>query len=90
VQSDYYHVILPMVKGKVLPGLFATQDENMHRMLKKPIASVYSMTNLTSFEDLVDRTIGVFLNILDERFVKTGQVCDWGTYLQYFAVICLT
>ncbi|PVH96859.1 cytochrome P450 [Periconia macrospinosa] len=84
-KSDFYHVILPMVKGKVLPGLFATQDEGIHRMLKKPIASVYSMTNLTSFEDLVDRTISVFLDILDERFVKTGQVCDWGMYLQYFA-----
>lgn len=84
-KSDFYHVILPMIKGKVLPGLFATQEESMHRMLKKPIAGVYSMTNLTSFEDLVDRTIGVFLNILDERFVTPNEVCDWGTYLQYFA-----
>ncbi|KAF2258967.1 putative benzoate 4-monooxygenase cytochrome P450 [Lojkania enalia] len=84
-KSDYYHVILPMIKGKILPGLFATQDEGMHRMLKKPIAGVYSMTNMTSFEDLVDRTIGVFLNQLDARFVNTGAICDWGTWLQYFA-----
>lgn len=79
-------MILPMVKGKVLPGLFATQDESLHHMLKKPIAGIYSMTTMTSFEGLVDRTIGVFLEQLDERFVKTGTICDWGNWLQYFAV----
>lgn len=75
-----------MVKGKVLPGLFATQDEGLHRMLKKPIAGIYSMTNMTTFEDLVDRTIGMFLKQLDERFVETGKICNWGDWLQYFAV----
>ncbi len=75
-----------MSKGKVLPGLFATQDEKLHRMLKKPIASVYSMSNLTSFESLVNLTIEVFLDQLDTRFVKPGAVCDWGLWLQYFAV----
>lgn len=84
-QSDFYHVILPMSKGKVLPGVFATQDENMHRMLKKPIASTYSMTNLVSFESFVDSTIHCFFEQLDKRFVETGETCDWGTWLQYFA-----
>lgn len=74
-----------MSKGKVLPGVFATQDENMHRMLKKPIASTYSMTNLVSFESFVDSTIHCFFEQLDKRFVETGETCDWGTWLQYFA-----
>ncbi|KAH9894570.1 cytochrome P450 [Xylariomycetidae sp. FL2044] len=71
--SDFYHVILPMSKAKVLPGLFATQDEKLHRMLKKPIASVYSMSNLTSFELLVDTTIEVFLGQLRTRFVEPAK-----------------
>ncbi|ERF68113.1 hypothetical protein EPUS_06924 [Endocarpon pusillum Z07020] len=85
LKSDFYHVILPMSKGKVMPGLFATQDEALHRTLKKPIASIYSMTNLVSFEPFVDSTIGVFFEQLDKRFVKTGAVCDWDVWLQYFA-----
>ncbi|KAG9244294.1 cytochrome P450 [Calycina marina] len=84
-KSDFYHVILPMSKGKVLPGLFATQDEGIHRMLKKPIASTYSMTNLVSFEPFVDETIEVFFGQLDRRFVEGGRACDFGTWLQYFA-----
>lgn len=75
-----------MSKGKVLPGLFGTQDESIHRMMKKPIAGVYSMSNLTSFESLVDSTIDHFLNQLRTRFVIPEKVCDWGLWLQYFAV----
>lgn len=75
-----------MSKGKVLPGLFGTQDESIHRMMKKPIAGVYSMSNLTSFESLVDSTIEFFLEQLQTRFVLPGKVCDWGLWLQYFAV----
>jgi hypothetical protein len=75
-----------MSKGKILPGLFATQDEGLHRMLKRPIGGVYSMSNLTSFESLVDATIEAFMEQLDKRFVKTRDVCDWGLWLQYFAV----
>lgn len=75
-----------MSKGKILPGLFATQDEAEHRMLKKPIAATYSMTNLVSFESFVDSTIQCFFAQLDKRFVEPGLPCDWGTWLQYFAV----
>ncbi|KAH8787823.1 cytochrome P450 [Diaporthe sp. PMI_573] len=85
IKSDFYPVILPMSKGKLLPGLFATKDESLHRMLKKPIAGVYSMSNLASFEPLVDSTIKTFLGELRTRFVDPRKSCDWGTWLQYFA-----
>lgn len=85
-KSDFYSVIPPMRKGTILPTIFATQDEALHRMLKRPIANVYSMSNLVSFEPLVDRTIEVFCHELDRRFVLPGEVCDLGAWLQYFAV----
>ncbi|KAI1085995.1 cytochrome P450 [Rostrohypoxylon terebratum] len=84
-KSDFYSVIPPMRKGVILPTIFATQDEALHRMLKRPIANVYSMSNLVSFEPLVDRTIEVFCRELDYRFVLPGEACDLGAWLQYFA-----
>lgn len=84
-KSDFYSVILPMSKGKILPGLFATQDEGIHAMLKKPIAGIYSMSNLVSFEPYVDSTIAFFCQQLDKRFAKPGIKCDLSTWLQYFA-----
>lgn len=85
-KSDFYSVIPPMRKGTILPTIFAAQDEALHRMLKRPIAGVYSMSNLVSFEPLVDRTIEIFRQELDRRFVIPGEACDLGAWLQYFAV----
>lgn len=74
-----------MSKGRILPGLFATQDEGIHSMLKKPIASIYSMSNLVSFEPYVDATMGYFCEQLDKLFAEPGRECDFSTWLQYFA-----
>lgn len=89
-KSDFYSVIPPMRRGTILPTIFAAQDEGLHRILKQPIAGVYSMSNLVSFEPLVDRTMDVFRQELDRRFVVPGEACDFGAWLQYFAVSRLT
>lgn len=84
-KSDFYRALSFYVKGKAIPGLFATQDENVHRLLKRPIAGMYSMTSLVSYEPHVDSTIKTFFNQLDNRFVKTGHVCNLHDWLQMFA-----
>jgi hypothetical protein len=68
-----------------VPTIFATQDEILHRTLKKPIAGIYSMSNLLSFEPYVDSTISFFFQRLDKLFAETGAVCDLGMWLQMFA-----
>lgn len=68
-----------------MPGLFNVLDEDLHRILKKPIASIYSMSNLVSFEPYVDSTMSVFFEELDRRFVQTNEVCDLDSWLQMFA-----
>ena len=84
-KSDFYWVLSFYVKGKAIPGLFATQDENIHRLLRRPIAGSYSMSNLVSFEPYVDSTMRVFFEQLNTRFGQTNQVCNFGTWLHMFA-----
>lgn len=76
-------------RGKALPGIFATQDENLHRILKKPVSAVYSMSNLVSFEPYVDNTMRVFCSQLKTRFAENSRehskICDLGEWLQMFA-----
>ncbi|KAF2205452.1 pisatin demethylase [Delitschia confertaspora ATCC 74209] len=84
-KSDFYRVLLFFARGKPVPTIFATQDDNLHRTLRKPIAPIYSMSNMMSFERYVDSTISVFFNQLETRYIKTGAVCDLGTWLQWFA-----
>ncbi|KAF6218600.1 hypothetical protein HO133_005951 [Letharia lupina] len=84
-KSDFYHVIVFYAKGKPVQTIFTTQDENLHRMLKRPIAGIYTMSNLMSFEPYVDTTISFFFAQLDKRFAQTGDICNLGTWLQMFA-----
>ena len=79
-----------MAHGRTMQGLFNTQDDKLHRSLKRPISSIYSMTNLVSFEPYVDTTMGVFFDRLEqEQFRKAAYgsdaTSDLGAWLLYFA-----
>jgi Cytochrome P450 len=74
-----------MVQGKVIQGIFNSQDEALHRAMRRPIAGIYSMTNLVEFEPYVDTTIRFFLSRLEDLHVRAGAACDLGTWLQWFA-----
>ncbi|KAF2968003.1 hypothetical protein GQX73_g5535 [Xylaria multiplex] len=84
-KSDFYKALLMKPDGKPIPGIFATQDEGIHNQLKRPIAGIYSMTTLLSFEPFVDTTMRVLCNELQSRFASTGKPCDLGLWLQMFA-----
>ncbi|KFY63720.1 hypothetical protein V496_03747 [Pseudogymnoascus sp. VKM F-4515 (FW-2607)] len=84
-KSDFYHVLLFYLRGKPVPTIFATQDEDQHHTLRRPIAAIYSMSNVVSFEPYVDSTMSVFIDQLNKRFVEPDLVCNFGTWLQMFA-----
>ena len=85
VESEFYLVIRQLAGGKAMPGLFNVLNEDLHRVLKKPIAGIYSMSNLVSFEPYVDSTMRVFFEELDHHFVETNKPCEFDTWLQMFA-----
>lgn len=84
-KSNFYHVLMFYAKGKPVPTIFATQDEALHRTLRKPIAPIYSMSNLMSLERYVDSTMSILLNQLESRFATDDAVCDLDKWLQWFA-----
>ena len=68
------------MKGAKIPDVFATRDEDLHRRMRKPVANLYSIANLTTFEPLVVSTIEFFFSRLDELFTnkpKDFNLCDW-------------
>ncbi|OAL64901.1 hypothetical protein A7C99_4337 [Trichophyton rubrum] len=91
--SDFYRSLLLKTRSKPVEGIFATQNEAIHRALKRPISNVYSMSHLVSFEPYVDTAMRVFCEQLESRFAKTesgsgsGKTipCDFGQWLQMFA-----
>ncbi|KAF2678715.1 benzoate 4-monooxygenase cytochrome P450 [Lentithecium fluviatile CBS 122367] len=85
LKSDFYHALLMKPSGKPVPGIFAAQDEEIHRTLKRPVSGAYSMSTLVSFESYVDSTMDVFCTQLDARFAHDSKICDLGKWLQMFA-----
>lgn len=75
-------------KGTALQSLFNTTDEKFHAKLRRAISNAYAMSTLLQFEPFVDSTTTEFLHQLEERYAdRSGQegICDFGTWLQYYA-----
>ena len=43
------------------------------------------MSNLVTFEKYVDSTMQIFFEQLDQRFVRSELVCNFGLWIQMFA-----
>jgi hypothetical protein len=72
--------------GKIIPTLATVRDKHVHTALKKPIASVFTMTTAVKFEPYVDETILYMVRRLDEEFIQgvgKGRPCDVDNWLQY-------
>lgn len=75
---------MPRIKGGKLPDVFATRDEDVHRRMRRPVANLYSVTNLITFETLMTSTVQYFFFRLDELFADNGVDLDLFSWIQFF------
>jgi hypothetical protein len=71
--------------GGAVPAVFTSLDEDMHMSLKYPVASLFSLSNVVSFEPLVDDVLEVISEQLDKRFTQHAQIFDLSKWMQYFS-----
>lgn len=84
-QSDFYRSLMPYTRGGSLTAVFNCRDEDLHKHLKSPIAPIFSVSNIVSFEIYVDQVLKVLCEQIDHRFAQTQKSCNLTDYLQYFA-----
>ena len=72
-------------EGGSLPVIFNTGNDQLHKQLKTPIAPLFLLSSVVTLERFVDQVLDIFCTQLDERFVQTGAVFDFGDWLQFFA-----
>ncbi|KAJ5212811.1 uncharacterized protein N7498_004457 [Penicillium cinerascens] len=86
-KGNFYRTLMPYSRqGSALPLVFNTRDEVLHTRLKKPIASMFSLSNVLTLECFVDRTISELFLQFDRRFARDQPVSfDMGDWLQFFA-----
>ncbi|TKX22879.1 cytochrome P450 monooxygenase-like protein 25 [Elsinoe australis] len=83
--SDIYPVQQTVAKGHALRSMFNTTDELFHAKLRRHVSNAYAMSTLVNFEPLVDSTTTAFLKQLKDRYATPKQICDFGTWLQWYA-----
>lgn len=86
MQSKFYATLQAYTpKGGAVQAIFNTQDEEMHKRLKSPIAPLFTPANVPSFEGRVDEVLECLREKLDQKFVVNSEVLDLGQWLQFFA-----
>lgn len=53
--------------------------------MRKPISHAFAMSHLMDYEPYVDSTSKFFTSRLTELYANTGDICDLGEWLQYYA-----
>ncbi|TVY91777.1 Cytochrome P450 monooxygenase [Lachnellula willkommii] len=81
----YISQFVTTTDGSVLENMSSTRDEEVHSKLRRPVAHTYSLSTLIEYEPLVDSTSMVFMNQMEERFVRTGEDCNLSKWLQMYA-----
>jgi hypothetical protein len=74
-----------MAKGRRMPSLFSTTDEQYHTQLRRCVNSSFSMSAMVQYEASVDIITQQFLDRTSELYARTGKVCDFAIWLQYLA-----
>lgn len=75
---------MPRIKVGKIPDVFATRDEDIHRQMRRPVANLYSVTNLLTLEHLMTSTMQHFFARLDELFADKNVEFDLFIWIQFF------
>lgn len=67
------------------PNLFTTPDSQHHASLRKPIASVYTVSHLVQLEPFVDNCISL-LKMRFFEFARSHEYLDIGRWMQLFSL----
>ncbi|RYP59321.1 hypothetical protein DL769_008585 [Monosporascus sp. CRB-8-3] len=86
VKASFYNTLQAYrPNGGALPAVFNTTDENMHKLLKTPIAPLFTPANAPAYEGHVDKVLAVLEQKLDSKFLDNHEIFNLGEWLQFFA-----
>ncbi|KAK5124830.1 hypothetical protein LTR08_005590 [Meristemomyces frigidus] len=84
-KSEMYRPNDVLMGKQRLSNIFNTQDNAWHDKAIRPIRGFWSMSKVLDVEPLVDETLKLLTDKLDQRFVGDGKVCPMDVWLSFFA-----
>ncbi|KAK3347596.1 putative cytochrome P450 monooxygenase [Neurospora tetraspora] len=92
-KSYHWQPLRTELKGVHYPSLIASEDTQTHSSLKRPIAGVYAMSNVTKSEGFINDCIRQLVQKLDQDFRATKEtvpVFQWMHFFAYDTIMKLT
>ena len=83
IKSDFYKNSSSIIDKKQVFHMFSEVDPALHAQIKRPVVRHYSVPAVLTLEPLMDSVIKDFINILQNRYVKTKKTCQFGDWLGY-------
>lgn len=65
-------------------NLFSARDRAVHGLMRRKVASMYSMSTIKSYEPYVDSCVALLLKRFDE-FTESGETFDMQQWMQSYA-----
>ena len=88
LKSGFYTISESINNGRSTPTLFSSTDMTWHKNVRKAVNQFFTQTAVLTYEPFVERTIGMFVKEMDNRFAgKQGAegIIDLHTWLSFFA-----
>ncbi|KAL0939605.1 benzoate 4-monooxygenase cytochrome p450 [Colletotrichum truncatum] len=84
-KSDFYKNSSSIVDGKITYHMFSETNNVEHARLKRPVVRHYSVPSVLAMESHMDKIIDDLCAHLQKRFTDTGESCELGNWLAFYA-----
>lgn len=89
IQSFHWSPLRTESNGVHYPSLIASESTQTHSALKRPIAGVYAMSNVTKSESYIDDTIMQLTKKFDSDFNGNGKPLNVFTWMHFCTLAIL-
>jgi cytochrome P450 len=76
-----------------MESMFTTREPNYHKNLKRPVAQLFSMTNMRHYEPYADECTAIFIDSMRDLSEARSDPVDLSAWLQWYAfdvIACIT
>ena len=74
LKSGFYTISESINNGRSTPTSFSSTDMTWHKNVRKAVNQFFTQTAVLTYEPFVERTIGMFVKEMDDRFAgKEGD-----------------
>ena len=70
--------------------MFTTRDPAYHKTLKRPVAQLFSMTNMKNYETYADECTQIFIDALRDLQGQTVDLSAWCQWYAFDVIACIT